>query len=304
MIRDEMKQEVHHLLGTVMKGIGGFYYVRDEAGQEHQLRAQNKIRRVKLRPCVGDRVEFTPGEGEADGWVSAILPRANALVRPPVANIDVIVLTVASAAPDPDLMLIDQMLLVARQAGIPVELAITKADRDPAMAEAIRRQYEPAGLNPVCVCALDGTGLPELRERLKGRIHALAGQSGAGKSTLINALHGLHLETGGLSEKIERGKNTTRRCELIPVEGGGMVLDTPGFSLLELELTEPEKLQEWMPEFEPYAGRCRFTPCMHMSEPDCAVKQALADGAFSRERYERYCEIAREMKQRWRNRYD
>ena len=201
-------------------------------------------------------------------------------------------------------MLIDQMLLVARQAGIPVELAITKADRDPAMAEAIRRQYEPAGLNPVCVCALDGTGLPELRERLKGRIHALAGQSGAGKSTLINALHGFHLETGGLSEKIERGKNTTRRCELIPVEGGGMVLDTPGFSLLELELTEPEKLQEWMPEFEPYAGRCRFTPCMHMSEPDCAVKQALAEGAFSLERYERYCEIAREMKQRWRNRYD
>lgn len=287
-----------------MKGIGGFYYVRDEAGREYQLRAQNKIRRVKLKPCVGDRVEFTPGDGEADGWVSAILPRANALVRPPVANIDVIVLAVASAAPDPDLMLIDRMLLVAAQAGIPVELVITKMDRDPQMAEAIRRQYAAAGLDPVCVCALDGTGLDELRGRLAGRVHALAGQSGAGKSTLINALYGLDLETGGLSEKIERGRNTTRRCELLPVAGGGMVLDTPGFSLLELELMDPEKLPELMPEFAPYEGQCRFAPCMHMSEPDCAVKRALEQGAFSRERYERYCEMAQEMKVRWRNRYD
>lgn len=292
------------MIGTVMKGIGGFYYVRDEAGMEHQLRAQNKIRRVRLKPCVGDQVEFTPGEGEADGWVSAILPRKNVLVRPPVANIDVIVLAVAAAAPDPDLMLIDRMMLVAAQAQIAVELVITKSDRDPDMAERIRRQYEMAGLRPMCVCAPQGIGLEAVRSRLKGRIHALAGQSGAGKSTLINALYGLHQETGGLSEKIERGRNTTRRCELVPVEGGGMVLDTPGFSLMELELMDPERLPEMMPEFAPYQGQCRFSPCMHVSEPDCSVKRALEQGAFSRERYDRYCEIVQEMKMRWRNRYD
>ena len=291
------------MLGTVMKGIGGFYYVRDEQGTEYQLRAQNKIRRIKLKPCVGDRVEFTPGDGEADGWVSAILPRTNVLVRPPVANIDVIVLAVAAAAPDPDLMLIDRMILVAKQANIAVEMVITKTDRDPEMAESIRRQYSTAGIEPMLVCAPEGKGVEEVRERLKGKIHALAGQSGAGKSTLINALYGLSQETGDLSEKIERGKNTTRRCELVPVEGGGMVLDTPGFSLLELDLMDPEKLPELMPEFAPYDG-CRFSPCMHISEPDCRVKEALARGEFAQERYDRYCEIVQDMKLRWRNRYD
>lgn len=287
-----------------MKGIGGFYYVRDDEGNEYQLRAQNKIRRVKLKPCVGDRVEFTPGDGEADGWVSAIEPRRNVLVRPPVANIDVIVLAVAAAAPDPDLMLIDRMIMVAKQAGIAVELVITKTDKDPEMAEAIRRQYEPAGISPMCVCSLTGEGVAEVRERLRGKIHALAGQSGAGKSTLINALYGLHQETGELSEKIERGKNTTRRCELVSVEGGGMVLDTPGFSLLELDLMDPETMPDLMPEFAPYTGNCRFSPCMHISEPDCRVKDALAEGKFSQERYDRYCELFQEMKLRWRNRYD
>lgn len=287
-----------------MKGIGGFYYVRDDKGNEYQLRAQNKIRRVKLKPCVGDRVEFTPGDGEADGWVSAIEPRRNVLVRPPVANIDVIVLAVAAAAPDPDLMLIDRMIMVAKQAGIAVELVITKMDKDPDMGESIRRQYEPAGIAPMCVCSLTGEGVSEVRQRLRGKIHALAGQSGAGKSTLINALYGLNQETGELSEKIERGKNTTRRCELVPVAGGGMVLDTPGFSLLELDLMDPLSMPDLMPEFIPYTGNCRFSPCMHVSEPDCRVKDALAKGKFSQERYDRYCELVQEMKLRWRNRYD
>ena len=291
------------MLGTVMKGIGGFYYVRDDEGVVHQLRAQNKIRRIKLKPCVGDRVEFTPGDGEADGWVNGIEPRRNVLVRPPVANIDVIVLVAAAAAPDPDLMLIDRMILVARQAGIPVELVITKTDRDPEMAESIRRQYAAAGIDPMTVCAIEGVGVDAVRQRLRGKIHALAGQSGAGKSTLINALYGLSQETGELSEKIERGKNTTRRCELVPVEGGGMVLDTPGFSLLEMDLMDPETLPELMPEFAPYTG-CRFSPCMHISEPDCRVKDALERGEFSRERYDRYCELVQDMKLRWRNRYD
>ena len=154
------------------------------------------------------------------------------------------------------------------------------------------------------VCADTGEGLDALRERLRGKVHALAGQSGAGKSTMINALYGLDLETGDLSRKIERGKNTTRHCQLIPVEGGGMVLDTPGFSLLETELFDPVELKDSWPEFAPYEGGCYFQPCYHATEPRCAVREAVAAGKIDPRRHERYVALLDEMKQRWRDRYD
>ena len=143
-----------------------------------------------------------------------------------------------------------------------------------------------------------------LREALRGSVHALAGQSGAGKSTLINALYALSLETGGLSEKIERGKNTTRRSELIPLPSGGMVLDTPGFSLLDAELFDPVELQDSYPEFEPYAGQCYFKPCYHATEPKCRVLEAVAAGEIDAQRHGRYVELLNEMKIKWRERYD
>lgn len=290
--------------GTILQGIGGFYTARDEDGREYILRAQGKLRRERMKPKVGDRVELIPGEGEEHGWICRILPRRNELVRPPVANIDVIVIVVAAATPDPDLMMVDRLMLNARRAGIAVQLVINKSDLSPDNAGDIVRQYWGAEVSPLQVCAATGAGMEALRERLRGRIHALAGQSGAGKSTMINALYGLDLETGDLSRKIDRGKNTTRHCQLIPVEGGGMVLDTPGFSLLESGVFDPVELKDSWPEFTPYEGQCYFQPCYHATEPRCAVLDAVAAGKIDDRRHGRYIALLDEMKLRWRDRYD
>lgn len=290
--------------GIILRGVGGFYYAMDGKGSVHTLRAQGKLRRERLKPKVGDRVELSPGEGEEHGWILRVLPRSAELVRPPVSNIDVVVLVVAAATPNPDLMLADRMLLSAHRAGIAVQMVINKCDLNPEGAAEIARQYAGANVNPMLVSADRGDGVDALRECLKGRVHALAGQSGAGKSTLINALYGLERETGDLSRKIERGKNTTRHCELIPVPGGGMVLDTPGFSLLETDLFDPVELQGCYPEFEGYAGQCFFQPCYHATEPKCAVRDAVVQGKIDPERHERYTALLEEMKQRWRERYD
>lgn len=290
--------------GVIMQGIGGFYTARDAAGREYTLRAQGKLRRERLKPKVGDHVELIPGEGEEHGWICRILTRRNALERPPVANIDVIVVVVPAATPDPDLTTADRLILNARRAGIAVQLVINKRDLNPALAEDIALQYRGAEVSPLAVCAATGEGLDALRQRLRGKVHALAGPSGAGKSTMINALYGLQLETGSLSRKIERGKNTTRRCQLIPVEGGGMVLDTPGFSLLESDLFDPVELKECWPEFAPFEGKCYFQPCYHATEPRCAVLDAVAAGEIDASRHERYAALLDEMKTRWRDRYD
>lgn len=292
------------MTGIILRGIGGFYYVLDDLGKIHQLRAQAKIRRVKLTPLVGDRVEFEPANGEMDGWLKEILPRDNSLVRPSVANIDLIVLVAAAASPKIDTLLIDRMLLSARKANIEAMLVINKCDLDREAAEDIRRRYSSAGIDVYMTSAEKGEGVEALRKRLSGLTHAFGGQSGVGKSSLINALYALDLMVGRVSDKIERGKHTTRRCELIPVEGGGRVLDTPGFSLLETDLIEPREVSAWYPEFFPYEGKCRFSPCFHAGEPDCLVKDALNEGKFPRERYDSYIEILNEMKERWKNRYD
>ena len=290
--------------GTILRGIGGFYTVMDESGALHTLRAQRKLRRERTKPKVGDRVEMLPGAEGEDGWIQAILPRRNELTRPPVANIDRIVIVASAAAPAADLPLVDSMLLAARRRGIEPLLAVSKYELNPDGAREIASQYRGAGIRVLAVSARTGENVEALRESLRGSVHALAGQSGAGKSTLINALYALSLETGGLSEKIERGKNTTRRSELIPLPSGGMVLDTPGFSLLDAELFDPVELQDSYPEFEPYAGQCYFKPCYHATEPKCRVLEAVAAGEIDAQRHGRYVELLNEMKIKWRERYD
>ena len=289
------------LTGTILKGIGGFYYVLTADGVTHTLRAQSKLRREHLKPMVGDRVEFEAGTDE--GWLVKILERKNSLLRPPVANIDEAVLTMSASVPPADTLLIDRLLLFSRQKGIDACVVINKSETDGENARVLAEQYGKCGARVFCVSAESGEGIAELRQYLRGKIHAFAGQSGVGKSSLINALYGTQLETGVISARIERGKNTTRSCCLIPVEGGGGVLDTPGFSLYESELVQPEKLQEYYEEFRPYA-ECRFSPCCHVSEPDCGVKKALREGLIPAERYERYKLLLDEMKERWKQRYD
>ena len=289
--------------GLILRGIGGFYYVRDASGEVFQIRAQRKLRRERTKPKVGDEVDFIPGEGEEDGWITAILPRRNELVRPPVANIDAVVIVTAAAAPLPDLAMVDRLMVNARRSHIDVMLVISKCDLDEGLADGIIRQYRGAECAPIKVSSVTGEGIDELRARLSGKICAMAGQSGAGKSTLINALYGLDLETGSLSQRIDRGKNTTRSCQLIPVAGGGMVLDTPGFSLLETEVFDPVELKDSYPEFARVEG-CYFQPCYHASEPRCAVRDAVAAGEIEEERHRRYVELLEDMRQRWRERYD
>lgn len=292
--------------GLILRGIGGFYTVLgDEDRQKYTLRAQAKLRRARVTPCVGDRVVFTPGANdEEEGWLEQVLPRRNALVRPPVANVDFLVLVVPAASPQPDLLLIDRLMLLCRMTGISPMVAVNKADLNAEAARELAAQYENSGAPVYPVSAHTGLGIEALRSALRGRVHAFAGQSGVGKSTLINALYALNLTTGAVSGRIERGRHTTRHCELIAVDGGGMVLDTPGFSLLELKVMDPIELQNYYAEFEGLTTMCRFSPCAHVSEPDCAVRRAVEDGRINPQRYERYKLLFEEMSKRWRERYD
>ena len=232
--------------GTLIRGYGGFYTVRDAEGQEFTLRCKKKFRRLGLSPLVGDEVLFTPGEGEEHGWLEEILPRSSQCLRPPVANVSLRLIVVAPV-PEPDLLLVDRMMVRARAQGMDMLLVVNKCDLDEGLAQELSAQYAGAQVPVYAVSAESGQGLTTLRERMGGRLCCLTGQSGVGKSTLLNALLGLSLETGEISRKIQRGKNTTRHAELL-IKDGLRVLDTAGFSLLELDGgMEPVTLKEYYP---------------------------------------------------------
>lgn len=292
------------LQGKIVKGVGGFYEVLS-GGKPYTCRARGRFRRDGLTPLPGDDVEFTPGEGEELGFVDGILPRRNALRRPAVANVDMLVLVTAPREPEPDLLLLDKLLLSAASLGVEASLVVNKCDlAAPEALRALTGQYALAVPFILAVSAKCG-GIGELAEHLRGKCSCLAGQSGVGKTSILNRLFpGREMETGGVSEKTSRGRHTTRHAELLLLPGGGEVADTPGFSLLEAEAMDPASLPALMPEFAPYEGLCRFSGCMHVSEPGCAVKQAAAEGAISHERLQRYAEILVETREKWRNRYD
>ncbi|MBQ7455850.1 MAG: ribosome small subunit-dependent GTPase A [Clostridia bacterium] len=288
--------------GQIVEGRGGLYTVMDEAGETFVLRAKKKFRRQGMTPLVGDLVTFTPGEGEEHGWLEEILPRQSVCLRPPVANITLLVIVVA-AAPAPDWLLADKLLLGARMQGLRTLLVVNKCDLGGDAADTARRDYAGADAEVLCVSAQAGAGVDELRSRLRGETVCFAGQSGVGKSTLLNALLGLDLETGAIS-RIERGRHTTRHASLI-ARDGVRVMDTPGFSLLEFEqVMDPVLLSDYWPEFAPYQGQCRFQPCYHGSEPGCAVQKAMSEGKISPARLARYRALLEEARQLWRNRYD
>lgn len=297
-------EAVQMIRGTLVRGIGSFYTVSVPEGGEYTVRCKKKFRREKISPLVGDEVLFAPGQGEEHGWLEEILPRKTVCLRPPVANVSLLVI-VEAPVPEPDLLLADRLISRAAAQNMDVLLAVNKTDLDASLAEALLRDYAPAGIPVLPVSALQGTGLEELREAMRrGGLCCVTGQSGAGKSTLLNALMGLSLETGGISRKISRGKNTTRHTELI-VRNGIRVMDTAGFSLLEPETAlEPEKLKERYPEFRPYEGKCRFRECLHDREPGCAVTEAARKGDISPGRLERYRELLAETREVWRERYD
>lgn len=295
--------EANMMQGVLVRGFGGFYVAVDDAGTEHILRCKKKFRRMRISPLVGDQVLFTPGEGEEHGWLEDILPRTTECLRPPVANVSLL-LVVICPSPEPDLLLVDRLLIRARLQGMKTAIVVNKCDLDPALAETIRGQYRGAECPVLTASAKEKQGLDDLRAIMTGEsCCCLTGQSGVGKSTLLNALLGLELETGDISEKIQRGKNTTRHAQLL-ISGGIRVLDTAGFSLLELDAkTEPEKLREAYPEFLPHEGCCRFTPCLHDREPGCSVTAAVEAGEIDPGRVSRYRQLLSDVRETWKQRY-
>lgn len=290
--------------GTLVKGIGSFYTVRAEDGTEYTVRCKKKFRRERMTPMVGDRVRFTPGQGEEHGWLEEIKPRETECLRPPVANVTMLVIVIAPV-PEPDMVLTDRQISRAFSQGMKVMIVVNKADLDPSLAEKTRKEYAAASIPVYSVSALNRTGLTEVQKAMAdGGLCCLTGQSGAGKSTMLNALLDLNLETGDISRKISRGKNTTRHTELIE-KNGLKVMDTAGFNLLEAEnALEPEELKERWPEFAKYEGKCRFRECLHDKEPGCAVTEAAQKGEISEERLSRYRQLLTEAREVWRERYD
>ncbi|MBR6165519.1 MAG: ribosome small subunit-dependent GTPase A [Clostridia bacterium] len=297
------EQAGKRLRGRLIRGIGGFYTAKTEEGECFTLRCRKKFRHQGLSPLTGDEVLFTPGEGEKHGWIEEIFPRKTTCLRPPVANVSRLVIVLAPV-PEADLLLTDRLISRAAAQGMEVILAVNKSDLDPSLGTVIAGEYAAAGIPVFSVSARNNTGLEPLRESMKGALCCFTGQSGAGKSTLLNALLGLQLETGDLSRKIARGKNTTRQTELIEKDGL-QVMDTAGFSLLEKEkLLAPEKLKERYPEFMQYEGQCRFRECLHDREPGCAVQAAADAGRISLRRLERYRVLLSETREGWKERYD
>lgn len=295
--------QVSTLEGVIIKGVGGFYYARDPVGQVHVLRAKGKFRKLRITPMVGDQVRFLPGNGEEEGWVEEVLPRRSELIRPAVANIRHIVLVIAPQ-PAPDYLLVDTLMVMAIRQGIRPALVVNKCELDQNLAKTVHRDYQSLKIPVLAVSAKENLGLDELRALLREGICCFAGQSGVGKSTLLSAATGLELKSGEISRKISRGKHTTRHAELL-FSGEYAVLDTPGFSLLELwEGLEPIRLKEYYPDFFPYEGQCRFSPCYHLSEPGCAVLEAGREGSISPARLERYHQLLKKVQEAWRNRYD
>ena len=296
--------EVMMKQGVLVRGFGGFYVAAEDDGTEHILRCKKKFRRMRISPLVGDQVTFTPGEGEEHGWLEDILPRTSECIRPPVANVSLLIVVICPS-PEPDLLLADRLLIRARLQGMRTAIVVNKSDLDPTLAERIREEYAGADCPVLSASAKEARGLDALREMMTGEsICCLTGQSGVGKSTLLNALLGLELETGDISEKIQRGKNTTRHAQLL-ISGGIRVLDTAGFSLLELDAKqEPEKLREAYPEFLPHEGCCRFAPCLHDREPGCAVTAAMEAGEIAPGRVMRYRQLLADVRETWKQRYN
>ncbi len=277
--------------GTIIKGIGGFYYVK-ASDNVYECKARGVFRKHRITPTIGDVVEIeTSGE---KGSIVDILERRSYLVRPPVANIDTMLLVVAAAAPEPSLFLIDKMLVNAEINNIHPVLCINKTDLE--KRNDIKKLYENAGYEVFCVSAEKNKGTDKLKKYLSGRTTAFAGLSGVGKSSLLSIITEDTLETGDVSEKIQRGRHTTRHVELFELNNGGFVLDTPGFSSLELEGIKADELWEYFPEMRNHRDECRFRGCSHINEPDCVIKNKVESGEIASTRYESYTQLYKQLK--------
>jgi ribosome biogenesis GTPase / thiamine phosphate phosphatase len=298
--------------GLIVKALSGYYYVQGtEGGETMQCRGRGIFKKRGESPLVGDRVIYC-GTENGEGTVDQILPRSSVLVRPPIANADLAVLVFSVIRPELNLTLLDKFLVHTEHAGLASLLVFTKTDRIPEGVEgdAIRRTVEEAtklyssiGYDIVLTSAHLGEGIEELRQALAGHINVFAGQSGVGKSSLVNALFpGLMIETNEISEKLGRGKHTTRHVELRPLRNGGYVADTPGFSQLDFAELGIDEIGSCFREFRELSSGCKFRGCTHTHEPKCAVLSAKDQGLIAVSRYDNYVQFMAEWKEN-RRRY-
>lgn len=277
--------------GVIIKSLSGFYTVA--SGSEIiTCKARGRFRHDGTSPLVGDRVEVST-DAQGRGRVDRILPRRNRFIRPAVANVDQIVMFAASVNPVTDPFLVDRVSAIAEMNDCDTVICVNKTDLDP--ADRLFEIYRNAGFTVVRCSAETGEGIKALREVIRGKTSAFTGNSGVGKSSILNRLvPDLALPTGEVSEKLGRGRHTTRHVELFALGDETYVADTPGFASFEVDLLEPircEELQNAFREFRPYLGACRFQDCRHLKEPDCAVRAALSDGKIAPERYESYTRL-------------
>ena len=289
--------------GLILQSIGGFYYV-ETADAVYECKARGAFRKEGITPLSGDRVTITV-QPDGSGTLEEILPRRNVLVRPPVANLDCLAIVASVTEPKPNLQLLDKLIAIAEDAAIEPIVVITKSDLDE--ADALESVYRTAGFPVFVVTNTNAASAAPLSAFLRGKITAFTGNSGVGKSSLLNLIDpALCRETGEISKKLGRGRHTTRSVELLPLSDGGYLADTPGFSALDIERTQPidkDDLFDCFREFESYFGKCRFSGCSHVHEPNCAIRAAVEAGEIAPSRYESYVAMYNEAKVRkpWEN---
>ena len=295
------------MTGRIIKGIAGFYYVYVEGRGTYECKAKGVFRNRKVKPLVGDLVEIEVlDEEERTGNMEEILPRKSELIRPAVANVDQAMVIFAAAKPKPNLSLLDRFLISMEQREIRTIICFNKMDQaEEQELTRLREIYSGCGSRLLFISAKQEQGIEEVKELLKGHTTTVAGPSGVGKSTLINLLvPEAEMETGRISEKIDRGKHTTRHSELFRIEENSYIFDTPGFSSLEVPEMPKEELRYYFPEFAPFEGQCRFQGCIHGQEPGCAVKEAVEEGRISRDRYDSYRLLFGELQEKEKRRYN
>ena len=291
--------------GKIIKGIAGFYYVDSHDGV-FQCKAKGIFRNKSIKPLVGDNVEFEiTHEEDKEGNITEILERDNELIRPAVANIDQAMIVFALKAPNPNVNLLDKLLVCMEYQNIETIICFNKTDiADKDFAEDLASIYRNAGYKVLFTSATENEGVEEVKKALKGKSTVFAGPSGVGKSSMLNAIkEDAVMETGDISEKIGRGKHTTRHSEIFKTDDDTYVFDTPGFGSVFIPGMTKERLEDCFPEFSLYTNECRFIGCAHINEPDCAVKEALEENKIAESRYESYKAFYEELKEQ-ENKYD